>query len=116
MSHSPTTMKTHSLLLAPLCAVLVLCQFPLATPVGAQSKKKQVETKDPSPFAFKNSKGKTYYLFSREQKVKNSKKTFTMYYFALDPKNKKGTPVPEVPKDRIVSETKNGLPVLKKKK
>jgi len=68
------------------------------------------------PFAYTNSKEKTYYLFSRQQKVRNSDKTFTMYFFALDPENKKGKPLSEIPDDRKVSETKNGLPVLKKKK
>ncbi|NNC89223.1 MAG: hypothetical protein HKN82_12255 [Akkermansiaceae bacterium] len=68
------------------------------------------------PYAHTNSKGKTYYLFSREQKLKNSDKTITMYYFAKDPENKKGTPVAKVPEDRVVSETKTGLLVLKKRK
>jgi len=81
----------------------------------AQSEQIQSETKA-KPYAHKNTKGKTYYLFSRQQSVKNSDKTFTMYFFASDPENKKGTPVAAVPADRQVSETKTGLLVLKKKK
>ena len=67
------------------------------------------------PYAHQSSKGTTYYLFGREQKVRNSDKTFMMYFFAKDPENKKGTPLAEVPEDRVVSETKTALLVLKKK-
>ena len=59
--------------------------------------------------------GKTYYLFSREVSQKNSDKTTTFYYFAKDPNNSKGTPVAEIPSDRVVAEMKNGVPILKKK-
>ena len=67
------------------------------------------------PYAHTNSKGNTYYLFSKDVQRKNSKTVQTIYYFAKDPKNKKGKPVEKVPDDRQVSETKNGLLVLKKK-
>ena len=59
--------------------------------------------------------GRTYYLFSKEVPLKNSDKVQTIYYFAKDPNNKKGTPLAAVPEGKMVSETKNGLPVLKNK-
>ena len=107
-------MKTRSLLFAILCTGFTLFQIPIASPVVAQDEKE--EKKETTPYAYTNAEGKAYYLFSCEQKVRNSDKTFTMYYFAFDPKNKKGKPLYQVPDDRKVSETKNGLPVLKKKK
>lgn len=67
-------------------------------------------------YSHKSSKGRTYYLFKKEVPLKNSDKIQTIYYFAKDPANKKGTPLANVPEDRMVSETKNGLLVLKKKK
>lgn len=67
------------------------------------------------PYAHTNSKGKTYYLFSKEVQLKNSDKVRTIYYFAKDPNNKKGKPMPSVPPDREVFETKSGMLVLKKK-
>ena len=68
-------------------------------------------------YSHKSSKsGKTYYLFKKEVPLKNSDKIQTIYYFAKDPANKKGTPLASVPEDRMVSETKNGMLVLKKKK
>ena len=70
---------------------------------------------DPGPYAHTNTKGKTYYLFSKDVQRKNSKKVQTIYYFAKDPKNSKGKPLAKVPKDRMVSETKTGMLVLKKK-
>ena len=69
----------------------------------------------PGPYSHTNSKGKTYYLFSKDVQRKNSKKIQTIYYFAKDPKNPKGKPLAKVPKDRMVSETKTGMLVLKKK-
>ena len=60
--------------------------------------------------------GKTYYLFKKEVPLKNSDKISTIYYFAKDPNNSKGTPLSKVPADRVVSETKTGMLVLKKKK
>ena len=68
-----------------------------------------------TPYAHTNSKGKTYYLFQKQVPLKNSDKIQTIYYFAKDPQNKKGTPLAEVPADRVVSETKTGMLVLKKK-
>lgn len=66
------------------------------------------------PYAHTNSKGKTYYLFSKDVPLKNSEKVQTIYYFAKDPKNPKGNPLEKVPEGKIVSETKTGLLVLKK--
>lgn len=68
------------------------------------------------PYAHQSSKsGKTYYLFSKTVKLKNSDGTSTIYYFSSDPENPKGKPVSAVPEDRVVSETKTGMLVLKKK-
>ena len=60
--------------------------------------------------------GKTYYLFYKEVPLKNSDGVSTIYYFAKDPNNSKGSPLAAVPADRVVSETKTGMLVLKKKK
>ncbi len=59
--------------------------------------------------------GRTYYLFSKSVPLKNSDKFQTIYFFAKDPANKKGTPLAAIPDGKMVSETKNGLPVLKNK-
>ncbi len=66
-------------------------------------------------YSHTNSKGKTYYLFSKQVKLKNSEKTRIIYYFSKDANNKKGVALKEIPENKIVSETKNGLPVLKNK-
>jgi glutathione peroxidase len=60
--------------------------------------------------------GKTYYLFMKEVPLKNSDKTSTIYWFAKEPTSEKGSPVSEVPKDKVVSETKTGMLVLKSNK
>ena len=57
--------------------------------------------------------GRTYYLFSKSVPLKNSDKVQTIYFFAKDPKNKKGTPLSAVPEGKMVSETKTGMLVLK---
>lgn len=57
-----------------------------------------------------NSKGKTYILHGRTRKLKSGKET-TLYFFA---KEEKDGALDAVPKGYMVSETKNGLPVLKK--
>ena len=108
-------------LLQPLlAAVMVAAACPLTAPAQDAAPPATTEPADDekktSHYAHKSSKGTTYYLFSREQKLKNSDKTFLMYFFAKDPNNKKGTPVAKVPEDREVAETKTGLLVLKKKK
>lgn len=60
--------------------------------------------------------GKTYYLFKKDVPLKNSDKVQTIYFFAKDPKNPKGTPLSQVPRGKVVSETKTGMLVLKNKK
>ena len=59
--------------------------------------------------------GRTYYLFSKTVSLKNSDKVQTLYFFAKDANNEKGTPLASVPEGKIVSETKTGMLVLKNK-
>ena len=61
-------------------------------------------------YAHTNSKGNTYYLHGRETTLKNGQKR-TLYFFA---KEVKDDALDEVPEGYVVSESKNGLPVLKK--
>lgn len=71
---------------------------------------------DSKPYSHVSKKsGKTYYLFMKVVPLKNSDKTSTIYWFAKEPTSEKGTPVSEVPADRVVSETKTGMLVLKSK-
>ena len=65
------------------------------------------------PLAQKNSKGVTYYLHSVEVKSKKGS-VRTFYFFTKTIPARKGSPVAAVPKGYMISETKNGLPVLKK--
>ena len=62
-------------------------------------------------YSHTNSKGTTYYLHGRDTTLKNGN-TQTIYFFA---KEIKEGALDAVPDGRIVAETKNGLPVLKKK-
>lgn len=62
-------------------------------------------------YTFKNSRGTTYVLHSRETTLKNGLRR-TLYYFG---KEKKAGAMDSVPAGYKVVETKNGLPVLKKK-
>ena len=57
-----------------------------------------------------NSKGVTYYLHGRTRTLKSGKES-TLYFFA---KEIKEGALDSVPAGYMVSETKNGLPVLKK--
>lgn len=57
-----------------------------------------------------NSKGKTYILHGRTRKLKSGKET-TLYFFG---KEEKDGALDAVPEGYVVSESKNGLPVLKK--
>ena len=57
-----------------------------------------------------NSQGKTYILHSRTTTLKNGN-TQTIYFFA---KEEKEGSLDSVPTGYVVSETKNGLPVLKR--
>lgn len=59
----------------------------------------------------KNSKGSTYYLHRRDTTLKNGRKQ-PIYFFA---KEVKEGAIDAVPEGYMVSESKNGLPVLKKK-
>jgi hypothetical protein len=61
-------------------------------------------------YSHTNSKGKTYYLHSMETTLKNGG-TQTIYYFAGTVKD---GAIDSVPMGYMVSESKNGLPVLKK--
>ncbi len=63
-------------------------------------------------FAYKNSRGTTYYLHSRITTLKNGQQG-TIYFFAKE--QKEGT-LDAVPTGYAVAETPNGLPVLKKNK
>lgn len=61
-------------------------------------------------FSHTNSKGVTYILHGRDR-VTSSGKTSTLYFFS---KEEKDGALDAVPAGYVVSETKNGLPVLKK--
>lgn len=61
-------------------------------------------------FSFTNSKNRTYFLHKRETTLKNGRSQ-TIYFFA---KEVKDGALDEVPEGYVVSESKNGLPVLKK--
>ncbi len=61
-------------------------------------------------FSFTNTKGKTYILHGRSTELKSGA-TRTLYFFA---KEEKEGSLDAVPEGYVVSETKNGLPVLKK--
>lgn len=61
-------------------------------------------------YSFTNSKDKTYYLHCRETTLKNGN-TRKLYFFGKEPKE---GAIDAVPAGYEVSESKNGLPVLKK--
>ena len=61
-------------------------------------------------FSYTNSKGNTYYLHKRDTTLKIGR-TQTIYFFAKEPKD---GAMDEVPQGYQVSESRNGLPVLKK--
>ena len=62
-------------------------------------------------YSHKNSKGTTYYLHSTTRELKSGK-TQTLYFFAKTVKDEGA--LDAVPDGYIVSESKNGLLVLKK--
>jgi hypothetical protein len=62
-------------------------------------------------FSYKNSKGQTYYLHATTRILKSGKKQ-QLYYFS---KTQKAGVLNEVPAGFKVSESRTGLPVLKKK-
>jgi hypothetical protein len=61
-------------------------------------------------FEYTNSKGKKYFLHGRTTMLKSGKEQ-TIYFFA---KEIKDGALNAVPSGYVVSESKNGLPVLKK--
>ncbi len=62
-------------------------------------------------FSFTNSKERTYYLHKKETTLKNGR-TQTIYFFAKEVKDEGA--LDAVPSGYQVSESRNGLPVLKK--
>jgi len=62
-------------------------------------------------FSFTNSKGNTYYLHSKDTTLKSGR-VQTLYFFAKDVRDEGS--LNAVPEGYQVSESKNGLPVLKK--
>ena len=62
-------------------------------------------------FSYTNAKGKTYYLHASTRTLKSGKE-HKLYYFAKVEKEEGG--LEAVPDGYLVSETKNGLPVLKR--
>lgn len=72
------------------------------------SKKRSI----PIAYAHTNSKGNTYYLHSKETTLRNGRKQ-TLYFFG---KEVKDGSLDAVPEGYEVSESKNGLPVLKRSK
>ncbi|HOP60923.1 MAG TPA: hypothetical protein PKZ60_05870 [Candidatus Saccharicenans sp.] len=63
------------------------------------------------PYEFKNKKGVTYYLHSREVELRGGKKQ-TIYYFARDIRPGALDQVPAGYK--VVETAKTGMPILKK--
>jgi hypothetical protein len=61
-------------------------------------------------YAYTNSKGNTYYLHHKETTLRNGRNQ-TLYFFA---KETKDGSLDEVPEGYEVTESKNGLPVLKR--
>ncbi len=62
-------------------------------------------------YSYTNAKDRTYYLHKRETTLKSGN-TQTIYFFAKDVRE--ADSLDAVPDGYVVSETKNGLPVLKK--
>ena len=63
-------------------------------------------------YSYTNSKGRTYILHCKTTTLKNGR-TQTIYFFA---KEEKEGALDEVPSGYEVSESKNGLPVLRRPK
>jgi len=62
-------------------------------------------------YSYTNAKDRTYYLHKRETTLKSGNSQ-TIYFFAKDVREDDS--LDAVPEGYVVSETKNGLPVLKK--
>ncbi len=63
-------------------------------------------------YSHRNSKGNVYYLHGEETTLKNGRKQM-LYYFAKAVKP--GKSMDHIPAGYFVSESRNGLPVLKKR-
>ena len=63
-------------------------------------------------YSFTNSKGRTYFLHSRQTTLKNGRQQ-RIYFFG---KEIKDGAIDSVPDGYEVAESRNGLPVLKKSK
>ncbi len=64
------------------------------------------------PYSYNNSKGQTYYLHQLEITLRQGKRQ-TNYYFA---KVIKEGAIDSIPNGYVVTESRNGLPFLKKAK
>lgn len=62
-------------------------------------------------YSFTNSKDKTYFLHKKDTTLKNGRQQ-TIYFFAKEVKDEGA--LDAVPDGYMVSESRNGLPVLKK--
>ncbi|VAW39505.1 hypothetical protein MNBD_CHLOROFLEXI01-900 [hydrothermal vent metagenome] len=62
-------------------------------------------------YSFTNSKDRTYYLHRKDTTLKNGR-TQTIYFFAKD--IRENDSMDAVPEGYMVSESRNGLPVLKR--
>jgi hypothetical protein len=62
-------------------------------------------------YSTRNSKGTTYYLHSKEVTLRGGRQQ-TLYFFARDVRP---GALDSIPTGYMVSESKNGLPVLKKR-
>ncbi len=62
-------------------------------------------------YSFTNSKDRTYYLHRKDTTLKNGR-TQTIYFFAKDVRDEGS--LDAVPDGYVVSESRNGLPVLKR--
>lgn len=65
-------------------------------------------------FSIVNSKGTTYHLYTKQVALKGQQPR-PIYFFARTEKTD-ATPLERVPEGMEVSETKNGLPVLRRKR
>lgn len=64
-----------------------------------------------SRFSYINARNKTYYLHSRDVRLRNTQGTYTIYYFSTDPK--KAIAMPEG--KMVIENERSGLPFLKNK-
>lgn len=62
-------------------------------------------------FSYTNSKGRTYFLHKRDTTLKNGR-VQTIYFFAKDVRP--DSALESVPAGYVVSESSNGLPVLRR--